>query len=141
MFFLHWPEEIMADLVSTKNTQGRITSYNIDLVALVLQEATFPFSSTNPTWRSPFTGSDNTPTVAWTFQEAFTVKPVVVDLLRLQSVLNCQFKITPSVFYHSGTQNTMAGDAYKKFHLSSEIFISLFSRTYSPQQSPGMWHA
>ena len=35
----------------------------------------------------------------------------------------------------------MADDASSKFHVSPDIFLSLFYTTYSPQQSPGMWHA
>ena len=35
----------------------------------------------------------------------------------------------------------MANDASRKFHLAPDIFLYLFSTTYSPQQSPGMWHA
>ena len=101
----------MADLVSSENPQGRITNSDLELTALVLQEATFPFVGTDPTWWAPLTGSDNTPTVAWTFQEASTVNPMGADLLRLESLVNCQFNITPSVFYHPGTQNTMADDA------------------------------
>ena len=45
---LSWPEDIMADLVSTDNTHGRITNYDLELAALVLQEATFTFVSANP---------------------------------------------------------------------------------------------
>ena len=52
----------MADLVSTDNPQGRITNSNLELVALLLQEAKFPFVSNNLTWRAPFIESDNTPT-------------------------------------------------------------------------------
>ena len=70
VWHLPWSEKIMADLVSSDNPQGRITNSDIELAALVLQEATFPFVRTNLTWRDPFTGSENTPTVAQTFQEA-----------------------------------------------------------------------
>ena len=54
----------MADLVSYNNPQGRITNYDLELAALMLQEVTYPFFSTNPAWRAPFAGSDNTTTVA-----------------------------------------------------------------------------
>ena len=131
----------MADLVSTNTTHGRITNSDLELAALVLQEATFPFVSANPEWRAPFTVSDNMTTVAWTFREASTVNPVVADLIRLRSLVNYQFKITPSVLYHPGPQNTMADDASRKLQLASDIFLSLFSTTYSSQQSPGMGHA
>ena len=100
---LPWAEKIIADLVSSDNTQGRITNSDLELAVLVLQEGTFPFVSTNPTWRAPFTGSENTNTVAWTFLEASTVNPVVADLLRLRSLFNHQFNTTLSVFYHPGT--------------------------------------
>ena len=86
---LPWTEDIKADLVSSDNPQGWITNYDIELAALVLQEAAFTFVSTNPTWRDPFTGSNNTPTADWTFQEASTVKTVVADLIRLLSLVNC----------------------------------------------------
>ena len=76
----------------------------------MLQEATFTFVSANLEWQAPFTVSDNMPTVAWTFQETSTVNTVVADLIRLQSLVNCQLKITPSVLYHTGPQNTMDGD-------------------------------
>ena len=85
----------MADLVSSDNPQGRIKSSDLELAALVLQEAIFTFVSTNPTWRGPFTGSNTTPTVTWAFREASAVNPVVADLLRLRSLVNHQFNITP----------------------------------------------
>ena len=106
----------------------------------MLQEATFTCVSTNPTWRDPFTGGNNTPTIAWTFQEYSTVNPVVADLLCLRSLVNRQFNITPSVFYHPGTQNTISDYASRQFHLAPDIFLSLFSETYSPQKSPGVWN-
>ena len=130
----------MAVLVSSNNPQGRITNSELELAALVLQKATFPFVSTNLTWRAPFTGSDNIPTVNWTFWEASTVNPLVFYLIHLQYLINHQLKIILSVFYHPGTQNNMADDTSRKFHLVPDIFLSLFSTTYSPQQSPGMWH-
>ena len=69
------------------------------------------------------------------------MNPEVSDLLCLQSLVNLQFNITLSVFYHPGTQNKIADDASQQFQLALDIFLSLFSTTYSPQNSPGMWHA
>ena len=123
----------MVDLVSSNNNQGQITNSDLELAALVLQEAKFTFVSTYPTWQAPFTGSNNTSTVAWTFQEASIVKPVVADLFHLRSLVKLQFNITPSVFYHPGTQNTMVDDAYRQFYLATDIFLSLFHTTYSIQ--------
>ena len=126
---LPWPEDIMADLVSSKNPQGRITNSDFELAALVLQEETFTFVSTDPTWRAPLTGSKNTPTVAWTFLEASTVNPVVADLLCLRSLVNRQFNITLSVFYHPGTQNTMADNGSRNFRCQVEFSRPIVSHS------------
>ena len=78
----------MTYLVSTDNPHGRMTNLDLELEALVLQEATFTFVIANPEWWDTFTGSDNTPTVAWTFWKASTANPVVADLIRLRSLVN-----------------------------------------------------
>ena len=49
---LPYSEYIMVDLVSTDNPHGNITNSYLELVALVLQEATFPLFGANPTWLS-----------------------------------------------------------------------------------------
>ena len=123
---LQWPNDIVEDLVSFKNPSGRITNSDLELAALVLQEATFPSISDQPAWRSPTSGSDNTPTVSWTFKEASIVNPVVADLLRIRSTINRTACITPSVFYHPGILNTIADDALRRFDLSHPYFLSFF---------------
>ena len=137
---LPWPDDIQTDLVSFDNLQGRITNSDLELAALVLQESTLPFICPSPAWRAPFTGSDNTPTVAWSFQESLTINLVVAYLFRIWALVNRQFCINPSVFYHPGHLNTMADDASRKFELDLTDFLSTFSSTYSPLQSPGSWH-
>ena len=137
---LPWPEDIRTDLFSFNYPQGHITNSDLELATLVLQEATFPFICPSPAWRALLTGSDNTPTVAWSFWESSTINPVVADLLRIRALVNRQFCITPSVFYHPGHLNTMADGASRKFELDLTDFLSTFSSTYSPLQSPGSWH-
>ena len=134
-----WPADIVSDLVSWDNPRGRITNSDLELAALVLQEAVFPLICPNWAWHAPVTGSDNTPTVSWTFKEAATINPVVADLLRIRSIINRNATITPSVCYHPGVDNTMADDASRKFTLCSNSFMSFFNRKYHPQQSPCSW--
>ena len=81
------------------------------------------------------------PTVAWSFWESSTINPVVADLLRIWSLANRKFCITPSVFYHTGHLNTMEDDASQKFELDLTNFLFTFSSTYSPLQSPGSLRA
>ena len=58
---LQWPKDITDDLVSFKNPEGRITNSDLELAALVLQEATFHLVTLAPAWRAPSTGSDTPP--------------------------------------------------------------------------------
>ena len=67
---LLWPDDIAKDLVSFRKPHGRITNSDLELAALVLHEAISPLVSHSSAWRAPTTGSDNTPTVSWTFKEA-----------------------------------------------------------------------
>ena len=134
-----WPEDIRSDLVSWDNPNGRITNSDLELAALVLQEAVFPLVCRDWAWHAPITGSDNTPTVSWTFKESATINPVVADLLRIRSIINRNAAITPSVCYHPGKENTMADDASRKFTLCSNSFMSFFNRKYHPLQSPYSW--
>ena len=136
---LKWPADIQADLVSFTNPAGRITNSDLELAALVLHESTFPTVCKSAAWRAPLTGSDNTPTVAWTFKEAATINPVVANLLRIRSIANSNSSISPAVFYHPGHLNTMADDASRLFQLTNPSFLSFFSRKYNPEQSPSSW--
>ena len=128
----------MADLISLDNPKGRITNSDLELEALVIQEVTFPLIYIDPAWQAPSSGSDNTPTVAWTFKETSTINPVVADLLRIRSIPNRQITISPSACYHPGLRNTMADDASRRFDLNCDSFLSFFTCKYQPQ-SPGSW--
>ena len=44
---LPWPKEIMSYLVSTENSYWHMTNSDLELAALFLQAATFPFVSTS----------------------------------------------------------------------------------------------
>ena len=108
---LRWPADIIATLVSFANPNGSITNSDLELSALVYQEATFPLICSKFRWRSPAIGSDNTPTVSWSFKEASTINPVVAALLRIRAIANFASSRLPSVFYHPGDLNTMADNA------------------------------
>ena len=138
VWIFEWPADICADIVRWDNPHGRITNSDLELAALVLHKAFFPSVCLAPSWHAPATGSDNTPTVSWAFREAYTVKHVVDDLLRLRSAHNWNARITPSVFYHPGPKNTMADNTSRRFDLNNQAFLSFFYSSYSPQSS-GSW--
>ena len=127
------PLDVVADLVSLDNSKGWITNSDLELTALVIQEATSPLICTDPAWLAPSLGSDNTLTVTWTFKAASTINPGVADLLCIRSILNHQSTTSPSVFYHPGLRNTMTDDALLCFDFNCDPFLSFYAYKYQPQ--------
>ena len=68
------------------NPKGTITNSDLELAALVLQEANLLGAVPKASMAAPRSGSDNTPTVSWSTHEASMINPVVVDLLRIHEV-------------------------------------------------------
>ena len=87
------------------------------MVALVLQEFIFPLIYKDPAWHASVIGSDNTPTVLWTFKEASTIINVVTKLLRIRSIINHQAYTAPSVFFYPGVDNTMSDNGLPRFDI------------------------
>ena len=139
VWWLQWPEDIVADLVTWKTPTGGITNSDLELVVLMLQESCFPLACSRHAWPAPSTVSDNTPTVSWRFREASTVNPVVADLLRVRAEINSRAMLTPSFFYHPGPLNTMADDSSRRFDFTDNNFLSFFWSKYRPSQSAGSW--
>ena len=126
---LQWPHDIQEDLISLINPDVHITNSDLELAALVRYEATFPEVCTSSTWRAPLTGSNNTPTVAWTFKEASAINLVVANLLHICAIINTNSSITPAVFYHPRPINTMVDDTSHLFNLTNPQCLSFFSLT------------
>ena len=80
------PPDIIESLVSSTNPQGKITNSNLDLAALVLQEATLLKAVPKAHMRALRPGSDNTHTVSWSTCEASMINLVVSDLLRIRAL-------------------------------------------------------
>ena len=136
---LPWPEDIVADLVTWENPTGGITNSDLELVALLLQESSFPLACSRDAWHAPLTGSGNTPAVSWCFRESSTLNLVMADLLCVRSEMNSRALLTPPFFYHPGTLNTMVDDASRRFDLSGNNLISFFRSKYRPSHSVGLW--
>ena len=93
-----WPPEIIASLVSSTNPQGTITKSDLELPALVLQEAVLLEAVPKAPMAAPRSGSDNTPTVSWNTHESSITNPVVAYLLRICALHSRKFFLNPSVF-------------------------------------------
>ena len=92
------PPDIVDNLISSTNPQGKITKSDIELAALVLQEATLLEAVPKASMTAPRSGSDNTPTVSWSTHEASVINRVVADLLRICVLHSRRFFLNPSVF-------------------------------------------
>ena len=64
---LAWPKDILEDLVSWFNPLVDITNPDFELLALALQESSFPDVFSYHHWHTPATRYDNIPPVIWNF--------------------------------------------------------------------------
>ena len=132
-----WPTDIITDLVTSTNHQGTITNSDLELAALVIQEATLLVAVPTALMATPRSGYDNTPTVSWSTCEASTINQVVGYLLCIRSLHSRMFFLNPSVSYHPSQENCMADDASCLFYLSDTEFITHISIVHP--QSHSSW--
>ena len=102
-----WTTNFVWQLVSFTNPGSTITNSDLELVVLVLHEEFFRSINALPSWQTPASGSNSTPTVVWTFCEASVINSVVADLISIRSAHNRLHKFILSVFCHPGLLNTM----------------------------------
>ena len=88
---LPWPPDIVDNLVSSTNPQGKITSFDLELAALLLQEATLLEAVPKAYMAAPRSGSDNTRTFSWSMHEASMINSVVADLLCIRVLHSRKF--------------------------------------------------
>ena len=60
-----WLLDIIADLVSSNNLKGTITKSDLELVALILHEATLRMAVPTARMATPRSRTDNTTTILW----------------------------------------------------------------------------
>ena len=97
---------------------------------LVLHGATLIAAVPEACMVAPRSGSDNTPTVAWSMSEAPTINPVVAELLYICALHSRKFYLNPSVFYYLGFKNCMADDDSCLFNISDTSLIVHIPATY-----------
>ena len=132
-----WTTDIIVSLVSSTNLQGTIDNSDLELAALVLQEATLLEAVPKARMAALLWGYDITPTVFWSTREASMINPVVADLLCIRALHSGKFFLNPSVFYHPGQENCMADDTSHSFYLSDTGFLTHMSVVHP--QFHGLW--
>ena len=131
------PPDIFASLVSSTNPQGTITNCDLELAALILQEATLLKAVPKASMAAPRSGLDNNLTVSWSTHEASIINPVVADLLHIHALHSGKFFLNPSIFDHPGQEKCMADDASRLFYLYDTYFLTHVSVVHS--QLHGLW--
>ena len=116
---LPWPPDIVNNLISSTNPQGKITNSDLELAALVLQEATLLEAVPKARMAAPRSGSDNTPTVSWSTHEASMINPVVADLLRIMALHSRKFFLTGGVLTWQAPPRVPLLDPTKDIRVSS----------------------
>ena len=87
LVWLHpWTVDIIANLVSSTNKDGKITNSDQKIAVFFLHESTLLAAVPDARLAAPHSGSDNTPTVSWSTKHALTINLVVLDLLHLRTL-------------------------------------------------------
>ena len=105
------------------------------MAVLVLHEAVSSSISTYPEWRKQILGSNNAPTVVWTFRDDSTINLVLESLFSIRCAHNRLHMLTMPMFYHTILLNTMDNDATRRFELSTNSFLELLCYKYPPQST------
>ena len=93
-----WPPDIITDLVSSTNLQGKITNYDLELATLVIHESPLLEEVSEACMAAPHSGLHNNPTISCRTHESLTINPVVAGLLRIRALNSRVFFLNHSVF-------------------------------------------
>ena len=126
-----WLPKIVVGLILDGNPGGKLTNSNLEIAALILHEATLLGSCPEENIAAPHSVLDNMSIVSRITQDAFTIKPVIADLLHIHTLHLRQFTLKPSVFNHPGQENQMAYNVSHPFDLSDTLFLALISVPYT----------
>ena len=111
---VQWPSDITNDVVSDANPNGRLTNSDLELAAVVLQEAVLE-ACLGPSiaGTQAAIGSDNTPTVAWSTRMASrSGSPIPFRLLRGRAMRQRTNPSAPTAVFHvAGMENILANVA------------------------------
>jgi hypothetical protein len=152
---VQWPSDITNDVVSDANPNGRLTNSDLELAAVVLQEAILE-ARLGPSiaGTQAAIGSDNTPTVAWSTRMASrSGSPISFRLLRGKAMRQRTNRSAPTAVFHvAGMENILANVAsrpdtgiashYHMFEhdpnaMCPKDFLTHFTTSYPlPQQRP-----
>ena len=127
-----WPPDIVTSLVSSTNPYGTISNSDLELAALVLQEATLLKAVPKARMAAPRSGSDNTPTFSWSMHEAFMINPVVADLLLIRALHSGNFFLNTSISTTQAKETVWPAMLHAYFiHLTPTLSPTCLSSTSS----------
>ena len=131
-----WPDDIIANLVTTENPSGTVTNSDLELAGglIHLEAIAQTFDVRERTFLSK---TDNLATLFWQRKGSATTDKVPAHLLRLFGIHQRYHRYVPRHDYLSGPSNPMADDSSRLFDLSDEELLIYFNAKYSlcPKQN------
>ena len=125
-----WPEDIIANLVTTENPSGTVTNSDLELAGglIHLEAIVQTFDVRERTFLSK---TDNLATLFWQRKGSATTDKVPAYLLRLFGIHQRYHRYVPRHDYLSGPSNPMADDSSRLFELSDDELLDYFNTKYS----------
>ncbi|CAJ1940829.1 unnamed protein product [Cylindrotheca closterium] len=124
-----YQEGVKKEVISDHNLTGKLTNSDLELEGTVLHH--FVLGKTAQVeGETTYTGCDNTPAVSWRTKGSSTSRKARARILWLAAGLQREQRAHHRIGHLCGTNNRMADDARRLWHLSDAEFISYFNRTY-----------
>jgi hypothetical protein len=128
----HWPQDIIAQLITAQNPNGTISISDLELAGGLLHLDVL-CRHYNVRERTILSKTDNLATLFWQRKGSTTSDKVPPRLLRLFAIHQRLHRYVPRHDYVPGGSNPLADDASHLFHLPNSQLVSHFDSNY-PQQ-------
>ena len=120
---------VQAQVVSEANPTGALTNSDLELEGTILHQWVIG-KTAKVEGETTYTGCDNTPAVAWRGRGSSTSIKARARLLRLAAGLRRKQRAHHRVGYLPGTDNRMADDASRLWHLTDAELLTHFNHHY-----------
>jgi hypothetical protein len=121
-------------LVSFDNPTGSITNSDLELAGRIAHQDILA-QEVNIAEANLATGTDNTPTLAWTIKGSTTTTRATAFLLRLSAFHQRFHRYQMQPFYIPGPLNRMADDTSRLWKLDDSQLIAHFNAVYPQNES------
>jgi len=134
-----FPQHIRDNLVSSTNPSGAITNSDLELAGRIAHQDILA-QAVDLTETNTATGTDNTPTQAWSTKGSTTTTRAAAYLLRLAALHQRFYRYQGHTFWLPGPRNGMADDCSRLWNLTDTQLLAYFNSQYPQEESWQMHH-